>query len=525
MRFLSGLVFSLLAAPLVDAVAPKKPGIPKPKLKHPLSEKDYGQATFQQLLDHKNPSLGTFSQRYWYSTENWNGPGSPVVLMTPGEVAMDGYEGYLTNRTLTGLFAQAIEGAVILIEHRYWGQSSPYIELTAETLQYLTLENSIADLTYFAKNVKLPFDESGSTNAQHAPWVLAGGSYSGALSAWTASTAPGTFWAYYATSAPVEAIYNYWQYFVPVQEGMPKNCSKDISRVVDYLDSVNASGDKQKLQKLYELFGLDDIDSFDDFAGALENGPWLWQENQFDTGYSEFYQFCDYIEGVRPGASKVPGAEGVGLKQALQGYVKWFRNVYLPNACTGYGFPENSTECLNTRNTSSILYTETSVNSTVVATNDRQWQWFLCNEPFFYWQDGAPSGVPSLVSRTVSADYYQRQCPLYFPTVNGHTYGSAKGKTAADVNKWTKGWDLTHTTRLTWTNGQFDPWRTSGVSSGFRPGGPLQSTPEAPVNIIPAGIHCSDLSAENGLVNAGVQKVIDTEVAQIKTWVAEYYKQ
>lgn len=36
-------------------------------------------ATFEQLIDHDNPSLGTFSQFYYYSTEFWNGTGSPVV--------------------------------------------------------------------------------------------------------------------------------------------------------------------------------------------------------------------------------------------------------------------------------------------------------------------------------------------------------------------------------------------------------------------------------------------------------------
>jgi hypothetical protein len=51
---------------------------------------------------------------------------------------------------------------------RYWGDSSPYLELTTENLQQLTLENSIADLTYFAKNVKLPFDTNSSSNAQNA---------------------------------------------------------------------------------------------------------------------------------------------------------------------------------------------------------------------------------------------------------------------------------------------------------------------------------------------------------------------
>jgi len=39
-------------------------------------------ATFEQLIDHENPSLGTFSQFYYYSIEYWKGPGSPVVSST-----------------------------------------------------------------------------------------------------------------------------------------------------------------------------------------------------------------------------------------------------------------------------------------------------------------------------------------------------------------------------------------------------------------------------------------------------------
>jgi hypothetical protein len=47
------------------------------------------------------------------------------------------------------------------------------------------------------------------TDVSWKPWVLTGGSYSGALAAWTESIAPGTFWAYHASSAPVEAIYDF----------------------------------------------------------------------------------------------------------------------------------------------------------------------------------------------------------------------------------------------------------------------------------------------------------------------------
>lgn len=62
------------------------------------------------------------------------------------------------------------------------------------------------------------------------------------------------------------------------------------------------------------------------------------------------------------------------------------------------------------------------------------------------------------------------------------------------------------------------------MSSEFRPGGPLQSTEAAPLQIIPGGFHCSDLRVRNGAVNAGVQTVIDNEVAQIVKWVGEYYQ-
>lgn len=112
-----------------------------------------------------------------------------VVLFTPGEVAAPGYTPYLTENTTTGLFGKATDGAVVLLEReyprlareltltnidRYWGTSTPYENLTAETLQYLTLEQSIADLVHFAKTVDLPFDTDHSSNADNAvsllPW-------------------------------------------------------------------------------------------------------------------------------------------------------------------------------------------------------------------------------------------------------------------------------------------------------------------------------------------------------------------
>lgn len=52
---------------------------------------------------------------------------------------------------------------------------------------------------------------------------------------------------------------------------MPKNCSRDVSRVVNYIDTLNKSGSEKKLQQLKEMFGLGDIEHFDDFARYLDD--------------------------------------------------------------------------------------------------------------------------------------------------------------------------------------------------------------------------------------------------------------
>jgi Serine carboxypeptidase S28 len=173
---------------------------------------------------------------------------------------------YATTARTTGVIAQEIGAALIVLEHRYWGFSSPFQELTTENMQYLTLKNAIADLNYFALTAKLPFDTNCASNADKAPWVLVGGSYSGALTAWTeATTKPSVMWAYYASSAVVETIGNYWSYFLTETENMPQNCSTDISLVVKYLDNIGETGTLQQQDAVKQLFGLGGLAHYDDF--------------------------------------------------------------------------------------------------------------------------------------------------------------------------------------------------------------------------------------------------------------------
>ena len=232
--------------------------------------------------------------------------------------------------------------------------------------------------------------------------------------------------------------------------------------------------------------------------------------------------FCDAVEGATASSAYVPSADGVGLEKALDGYATWFTKTLLPGYCAALGYAEwqasDNTDCFDTYNASSPIYTDWTLSNNI----DRQWTWMTCNEPFGYWQDAAPPERPSIVSRLVTKEYWTRQCGLYFPEIDGKVYGLAAGKTYDDVNQYTGGWNIKDVARLTYVNGELDPWREAGVSSEFRPDGPLQSTAAMPVNIVPGGFHTSDLVTNNGAINPGCKKVIDAAVKVIVDWVAEW---
>lgn len=94
-----------------------------------------------------------------------------MILYNPGEEPVvddygrSYYLGYTADNTLPGQYAKAVGGAGIVIEHRYWGNSTPVPNLTVENLRFHTIDQAIQDMVYFANNVKLPFDQNGSANA------------------------------------------------------------------------------------------------------------------------------------------------------------------------------------------------------------------------------------------------------------------------------------------------------------------------------------------------------------------------
>ncbi|KAF8827103.1 hypothetical protein HHX47_DHR5000888 [Lentinula edodes] len=280
---------------------------------------------FNQLIDHTNPSLGTFQQRYWHTYE-WYETGGPIILNTPGEANAQPYTGYLTNATINGQIAQQQSGATIVLEHRFYGLSNPVPNLSGRNLKLHTIQQAIDDLAYFAENVVLPMPNGAHLSPADAPWILIGGSYSGALTSWTLVNKPDVFWAGYASSAVVEAILDYWGYFEPIRQFMPANCSADVEAVIAHVDEVFSGNDATAIQVLKDNWGLGEMTHLDDVAG-FRNNLWDWQSLSPTSGPgATFFQFCDALE-VKDGVNAP--ATGWGLDHALTAWGSFWNETYL----------------------------------------------------------------------------------------------------------------------------------------------------------------------------------------------------
>ncbi|KAJ7246535.1 peptidase S28 [Mycena haematopus] len=456
--------------------------------------------TFQQLIDHNNPSLGTFTQRYWHTYEFYE-QGGPIILFTPGEANAAPYSGYLTNLTINGQIAQQESGAAVVLEHRFYGLSNPLPDLSVKSLRLHTIQQAIDDLEYFANNVVLPMPNGGKLKPATTPWILVGGSYSGALTSWTLVNKPKLFAAGYASSAVVEAILDFWQYFEPERLFMPANCSADIEAVIAHIDQVFTGHDQQAIQSIKNSFGMGDVTHLDDVAGALRNNLWDWQGLSLSIGPgAQFFNFCDALE-VKNGVNAP--ATGWGLEHALSAWSSYWKTTYLALICGD----DDAQDCLGSYNTSQSFWTDISIDDA-----NRSWMWIVCTE-VGYLQESAPLGSPTLVSRLIQPAYDLRQCQQMFPAA----FPTPPNIQTAQTNRLYDGWNVS-ISNLFFANGQRDPWRYSTVSA---PGVTLKSTAKQPI-AVGAGYHCADLLTREGAANPTVLAVQTQGLASIKGWIAAW---
>ena len=186
---------------------------------------------FQQRLDYfriRRP-LQTFNQRYYanYNFVTDNTSVAAAVIYIGGESPLTkGKGGDLKSFDIMGEVAKKYNAPVFSLEHRFYGESQPFSDLKTENLAYLSSQFAIQDLVNFifqtdkslCKVTQIP----GKTCMK---WMIAGGSYAGAVAAWITQQHPHLFAATISASGVVDARFEIPEFDTHTLEAAGTPCS------------------------------------------------------------------------------------------------------------------------------------------------------------------------------------------------------------------------------------------------------------------------------------------------------------
>jgi len=223
------------------------------------------EGVYQESIDHFGELRGqTFEQRYWVDSEfASSGADAPVLYHICGEG--DATQGYFLNDNAIA-WAQVLGAHLVYLEHRYYGTSQPFTDLSSDHLRYLTLNNVIEDLASFEKWITAQQGWKGK-------WISIGGSYSGTLSAIYRQKHPELVAGALAASAPMIS-----------GVGDLVGSQSDV----DSLSSIDTSNDPSDRQWAYQActtFGFWLADGATPGSRLDTPSPWFCQQLFGDAPY------------------------------------------------------------------------------------------------------------------------------------------------------------------------------------------------------------------------------------------------
>lgn len=363
---------------------------------------------FSQRLDHYSPTdHRQFNQRYYEFLDYFQAPDGPVFLKICGEYSCDG----ITNDYMAVL-AKKFGAAIVSLEHRYYGKSSPFKELTTHNLQYLSSKQALFDLAVFRNYYQELTNKKQNLSNYENSWFVFGVSYPGALSAWFRLKFPHLTCGSLASSAVVLAIYNFPDFDRQIGVSAGPACKKalqEVTRLAEEGLSTSANAVKS-------LFGAEKLNNDGDFLYLLADAAVM----AFQYGYPDV--LC----------SPLVEANSSG-KDLMVAYADYVKNYISDGSVESYG--------------QQFLKKTTIDADSNEVTSSRLWWYQVCTE-FAYFQV-SPSN-DSIRSSKVDTKYHLDLCKNVF------------GKDVypeVDITNVYYGGTSIAGSKIIFMNGSQDPWR------------------------------------------------------------------
>ncbi|CAN6298816.1 unnamed protein product [Urochloa humidicola] len=426
-----------------------------------------------QRLDHFSPTdHRRFKQRYFEFLDYHRAPGGPIFLRICGESACGG----IPNDYLAVL-AKKFGAAVVTPEHRYYGKSSPFKQLTTENLRFLSSKQALFDLAvfrqYYQESLNARYNRTGFDN----PWFVIGVSYSGALSAWFRLKFPHLTCGSLASSGVVRAVYNYTAFDKQVGESAGPECKavlQEITKLVDEQLQLDSHSVKA-------LFSAQALKNDGDFLFFLADAA------------ATTFQYGDPDAVCSP----LINAKKSG-KNLVEAYAQFVKDYYIKKMET----PPSSYD------------QEYLKDTTPNDSSSRLWWFQVCSEVAYF--QIAPK-TDSVRSARIDTRYHLDLCR--------NVYGEGVYPDVFMTNLYYGGTKIT-ASKIVFTNGSQDPWRhaskqksSEGMPSYLMKcsncghGTDLRGCPQSPFRIEGDSSNCSSPAAVN-TVREQIAKHMDLWLSQ-----------
>jgi len=405
---------------------------PFPEPANPPAPRATVEGNITQNLDHFDPTnSATWTQRYLMNGDNFQ-EGGVIFVFLAGEWEITPYR--LENSLMAEL-AQELNGYMFYLEHRYYGQSFPTADASDANLRFLTTEQALADVAHFVTHIR---DNSVTPGARDSPIIVIGGHYSGSLAVWFRQKYPHLVTGAWASSAPLVSIVDHFQY---------KELSGAVYRHIggDACYNRLERGFAQASQMIDD--GLDDdVEEMFHLCGEIETE----QDIQiFFATLSAFYSLLAQFD-------ELVSIENVceiflGEHESDAHAIAELLDILLEDECVDISYER-------------VLFEErqTAWDAPAVSYGLRQWSYQSCTQ--FVWYHSSNSRFQPFGNRFPAEFVYQACADVFGDNFNQTTLHANSGR----FNTVYGGLNPSVTNTI-FVHGQYDPWRSVGVTQNLGP--------------------------------------------------------
>eukprot|EP00916_Digyalum_oweni_P009468 GHVL01015983.1.p1 GENE.GHVL01015983.1~~GHVL01015983.1.p1 ORF type:complete len:438 (+),score=149.59 GHVL01015983.1:82-1314(+) len=365
---------------------------------------------------------------------------------------------YDNSGFVTETLANEFNALVIYAEHRYFGKTLPFGKdsFKNENIHFLSVEQTMSDYALFIRYLK---------DIYNIPVITVGGSYGGMLAAWMRYKYPNLVFAALAASAPIFLENtNEFEYNIQVENDYHL-CSNDIKSDILYMNSTNI------YNKIYNNFNL---------CNKIENKKDLniffnWIVDTLGsiamTNYPQKSNFLFSLPGWP--INKICKI----MKKKLN------KKIRLSEALRG----------VNVITDKCIDYIDK------VDVDMKGWDYLACTSQNFKLGSNGHMFLPQIWNQTEVDLECEKKYSVKPDTEWAVTFTGNRQE-----------WDE-NCSKIIFSNGEFDPWRSGGVLN-------ITSSDCLALNI-PQGAHHLDLRLPQDSDPQGVKNVRKIEIKTIHEWL------